>query len=215
MRVDKLIYDVREGLKAYSDDVELDDRYILYLYDIKRSKYLRQEINNSMRTVDQSVTQNINVEVEKVENELGLDFGCNIVMRTKNVIPEPLQLHTKTAIMRVASLDKISKPFNFITREKAVYAANSSFPNSVYAFLHNDDKMYLVSSNPALRMLESIDVTGVFEHPLDAIPQGGETLDMEYPIQPHFVDLIKNEIIKELAALSQIPEDKINNSDDQ
>lgn len=227
MNISKLVYDVRESLKEYSDDTELSDSYIIYLYDIKRSKYLRQDINNSQRTIDISVLQSLCLELEEVNvNECGIELGCETIIRTKRPIPTPLQLHTKTALTRVAPADRISKPFNLISREKAVYASEAPFPNSIYAFLHNDNHIYLTSKGNALNLLECINVTGVFENPLDLIEYKNccscdeptacfdiETTD--YPIQPHYIDVIKNEIVNELARLDVIKEDKTNDSVDE
>ena len=39
-------------------------------------------------------------------------------------------------------------------------------------------------------------------------------MEDEYPLQPHFIDLIRQEIVKELAGLDQIPEDKKNDAID-
>lgn len=227
MIVDKLIYDVREALKEYSDDSELSDSYILYLYDIKRAKYLRQDINNSQRTIDISVVQTLCLELEEVNvNECSVDLGCETIIRTKRAIPTPLQLHTKSALTRVAPADRVSRPFNLINRDKAVYASGAPFPNAVYAFLHNDDHIYLTSGGSALKLLECINVTGVFENPLDLIEYQNccscdipdscfdiETTD--YPIQPHYIDVIKNEIVSELAKLKVIKEDKTNDAVDE
>lgn len=226
MTVDKLIYDVREALKEFSDDSELSNRYITYLYDIKRAKYIRQDINNSRRSIDISIKQDLCLELEEVNvNECGINIGCERIIRTKRPIPSPLQLHDKTALTRIASTDRIARPFNFITREKAVYALDSPYPNSVYAFLHHDDHIYIVSNSPNINLLECINVTGVFEHPLDLQNYNNccgcttplpcfnlETSD--YPIQPHYIDIIKREIVAELAQEKSIPEDKINDSDD-
>ena len=223
----KLIYDVREALKEYSDDSELSDSYILYLYDIKRSKYLRQDINNSQRTIDISVVQTMCLELEEVNsNECGVELGCETIIRTKRTIPTPLQLHTKSALTRVAPADRVSRPFNLITRDKAVYASGAPFPNAVYAFLHNDGRVYLKSEGSALKLLECINITGVFENPLDLIEYqtccscetATSCFDIEttdYPIQPHYIDLIKNEIVIELAKLKVIKEDKTNDSVDE
>lgn len=230
MNISKLIYDVREALKEYSDDTELSDSYIIYLYDIKRSKYLRQDINNSQRTIDISVLQSLCLELEEVNiNECGVELGCETIIRTKQAIPTPLQLHTKTALTRVSPADRISKPFNLISREKAVYAFGAPFPNSIYAFLHNDNHIYLTSKGNGLSLLECINVTGVFENPLDLVNYKNccscdestisnvcfdiETTD--YPIQPHYIDIIKNEIVNELARLNVIKEDKTNDSVDE
>lgn len=227
MIVDKLIYDVREALKEYSDDSELSDSYILYLYDIKRSKYLRQDINNSQRTIDISVVQSLCLELEEVNaNECGIILGCNTIIRTKRTIPTPLQLHTKSALVRISPADRVSRPFNIITREKAVYASGAPFPNAVYAFLHNDNRIYLKSNGSALKLLECINISGVFENPLDLIKyqnccscdSDNTCFDIEttdYPIQPHYIDIIKNEIVNELAKLKNIKEDKTNDSVDE
>jgi hypothetical protein len=227
MNLAKLIYDVRESLKEYSDDSELSDKYITYLYDIKRSKYLRQDINNSQRTIDISVLQTFCLELEEVSaNECGLDLSCETIYRSKRPVPTPIQLHTKTALTRVAPADRISKPFNLISREKAVYAAGAPFPNAVYTFLHNDNHIYLTSEGIALNLLECISVTGVFENPLDLInyqtccscENVTASYDIEttdYPIQPHYIDIIKNEIVTEIARLNVIKEDTLNNSADE
>jgi hypothetical protein len=223
----KLIFDVREALKEYSDDSELSDSYILYLYDIKRSKYLRQDINNSQRSIDISVVQSLCLELEEVNsNECGVELGCETIIRTKRTIPTPLQLHTKSALTRVAPADRVARPFNLITRDKAVYASGAPFPNAVYAFLHNDGRVYLKSEGSALKLLECINITGVFENPLDLIEYqtccscetATSCFDIEttdYPIQPHYIDLIKNEIVMELAKLKVIKEDKTNDSVDE
>ncbi len=227
MIIDKLIYDVREALKEYSDDSELSDSYIIYLYDIKRAKYIRQDINNSRRTIDLSVLQTLCLELEEVNaNECGVELTCETIIRTKRPIPIPLQLHTKTALTRVAPADRISKPFNLITREKAVYATGAPFPNAVYAFLHHDEHIYLTSEGDALNLLECINVTGVFENPLDLIQYSTccscdtpapcfDIATTDYPIQPHYVDIIRTEIVADLARLKVIKEDKINDSIDE
>lgn len=226
MTLDKLLYDIRESLKEYSDDTELDDRRLIHLYDIKRAKYIRQDINNSRRPIDISIKQQLCVELELVNSmECGVNVGCDKIIRSKYKIPNPLQLHDKTAITRIGSLDRLDKPFNFITRDKAVYVVNSTFPNSTYSFLHNDGHIYIFSKNDGYKNLECINIEGVFEHPLELSKFNNccgcttsqpcfDMLTSDYPIQPHYVDIIKNEIVMELSQLKQIPEDKINNADD-
>ena len=41
-----------------------------------------------------------------------------------------------------------------------------------------------------------------------------DEMNSDYPLQPHYIDLIKNEIIKELVARINLLEDEQNNSDD-
>ena len=62
----QITYDVREALKLYSDDVEVTNSYIQYVYNIKRSKYLRRELNRFQRTADNSALQTFCIKLEEV-----------------------------------------------------------------------------------------------------------------------------------------------------
>ena len=227
MILENIIYDVREGLKAYTDDSEISNEYITYLYGIKRSKYLRQELNNYQRTTDISVTQTLCLGLERVSvNECGLDLDCATIVRTKRPIPQPLELHIKSAITSVKPTERISIPFNFVTKQKAIYSQYSPFNRAIFAFLDNDKYIYLISEDETLNLLECITITGVFEDPLElsnytnccsctstSLPCFDE-MTSNYPLQPHYIDLIKNEIVNELVKKLNIPEDTQNNSAD-
>ena len=223
--LNKLIYDVREVLRSYTDDSEITNRYITYLYGIKRAKYLRQDLNNYQRTTDISVTQTLCLELEEVPaNQCGLDLDCDTILRTVKPIPKPLELHLKSAITSVKPSVKLTIPFNFITKEKAVYYENSPFNQGIYAFLDNDLHIYLVSKVNTLKLLDCITVTGVFEDPIELLSYSKccgcddkPCFDEEttnYPLQPHYIDIIKNEIVNELVKSKQIKEDDQNDSTD-
>jgi hypothetical protein len=227
MTLDKIIYDVREALKKYTTDDELDDRYIIHLFNIKRAKYLRQDLNNYQRTTDISVTQTICMETECVTaNECNVDYDCGSILRTKEKVPKPLELHIKSAITAVKPTTRLSVPFNFITKQKAVYSQYSPFSNAIFAFLDNDMHIYIVSKLPDVNLIDCISVTAVYEDPLelmnfktccgcdDPLPCFSISTT-DYPLQPHYVDLIKLEIVNEIAKLSTLNEDKENDADDE
>jgi len=219
-----MIYDVRESLKLYTDDNETSDRYITYLYGIKRAKYLRQDLNNFQHTTDLSITQTLCLGLEIVSaNQCGLTLECDTILRTKRPVPQPIELHVKTAITNVRPTNRISIPFNFTTKEKAIYSGYSPFNKAIFAFMDNDKHIYILSKLDTLNLLECITITGVFEDPLDLInytnccdcaesPFCFDEETTEYPLQPHYVDLIKTEIVNELAAKMSIREDKTNDS---
>lgn len=219
-----MIYDVRESLKLYTDDTEISNRYITYLFGIKRSKYLRQDLNNFQHTTDISITQTLCLGLEVVSaNQCGLTLECDTILRTKRPIPQPIELHVKTAITNVRPTKRIAIPFNFTTKEKAIYSKYSPFNNAIFAFLDNDKHIYLLSNMDTLNLLECLTITGVFEDPLDLInytnccdceesPSCFDEDTTEYPLQPHYVDLIKDEIVAQLAAKMSIKEDKENDS---
>jgi hypothetical protein len=227
MTVNKLVYDVREALKQYMDDSEISDRYIIYLWNLKRSKYLRNDLNNLQKTVDNSVTQKLCMELEEVSiNDCNIDYECDTIVRTKQVVPKPLELNLGSAITSVRPTNKIALSFNFLNKERAINSKHSKFPKGIYAFLDTDMHIYLISETPTVNLIECITVSGIFEDPLelmnytnccgcdDEIPC--YDLDLtDYPLPAHHVDSIRGEIVTTLIKTLQIPEDKNNNADDQ
>lgn len=226
MNLAKIIYDVREALKLYSDDANVTDRYITYLYGIKRAKYLRQDLNNFQKSTDLSITQTLCLPLEVVSaNQCASGLDCEVILRTKRPIPQPIELHTKPAITSVKSTNRLSLPFNFVTKEKAIYSKFSPFNKGVFAFLDNDKYIYVVSESKTVNLIECLTITGIFEDPLELKAYGNccncavtipcfnmDTTD--YPLQPHYIDLIKEEIVNQLTGRLRIQDDKTNNSSD-
>lgn len=223
----QLTYSVREGVRQYTDDSDISDRYIMYLFNLKRSKYLRNDLNNLQKTIDQSVLQQLCLELEEVSaNECGITEDCGTIMRTKKKLPSPLELHLKSAIVHIRPTNRIAVPFNFVNKERAIFSKYSAFSQSIYAFLDTDDYIYLVSESNAVKLIECISVSAIFEDPLllkDYINCCGcqipkpcyDPLTTEYPLQAHHVDNITEEIIKMLVRRLQIPEDENNNANDK
>lgn len=227
MTIHQLTYDVREAIKQFTDDSEISDRYIIYLYNVKRSKYLRQQMNVMKKSSHLANQQSLCLDTELVStNECGLDVNCEKILRSKQEVPDLLDLTSRSAISRIAPSDKMSKPFNFVTREKALFVANSPFPNSIYAFLHDDNHIYIVSGKDSIKLIDCITITGVFEDPLSlknyydccGCTTASTCFDeatTDYPLSAHLVDLIRLEIINELLNLDKVKEDKENNSDNE
>lgn len=227
MTIAQLIYDVRESIRQVTDDSNLSDRYIIYLWNLKRSKYLRNDLNNYQKTVDNSILQKLCLELEEVSiSECNIEYDCGTIMRTKQKIPTPLELSLKTAITEVKPVTRLVVSFNFVNKERAVYSKYSNFGNAIYAFLDEDEYIYLVSESNAVKLIECVTVTGIFENPLELknykncckceIPTACyDDLTTEYPLQAHHVDNIRAEIVKTLIGTLQLPDDKNNNADEQ
>jgi len=159
-------------------------------------------------------------------NECNVEYDCGSILRTKEKVPTPLELHIKSAITAVKPTTRLSVPFNFVTKQKAVYSQFSPFPNGIFAFLDNDMHIYIVSQSSQVNLIDCISVTAIFEDPLelmnfktccgcdDPIPCF-DISTTEYPLQPHYVDLIKSEIVVELTKFLAIKEDKENDSDNE
>jgi hypothetical protein len=227
-KLNEIIYDIREAVKEFSDDTELDDRYLAYQINIKRAKYLRQDLNNFQKTTDTSVQQSFCVDLEEVSvNDCEVDLTCEKITRTKLVLPKAIELHTRPAFTSIRPLKKLSVKFNFISKDKAPYLEHAMFGNSIYAFLDVDNRVYLISNSDTHKLIDCISITGVFEDPLalsafkdccNCSPEESNSCydqaTEDYPLQPHYVDVIKSEIINDLLKLKAVREDKINDAND-
>lgn len=224
--IEQIIYDVKEGIKEYSDDSEFSNEYILYLYNIKRAKYLKQKLDKLGRKFDNRTLQTLCLELEEVSSNICGIKGCDKILRTKQTLPKLLQLSDKDAVERISPSNQLSKKYNTIPREKAVYYLNSNFANKIKAYIHNDGHIYLISSEPVLT--DCITITGVFEDPLslkdyknccncnDIIDYCFDEATTDYPLTPDLLDVIRIEIINELIGKKDPRlQDKDNDSDDQ
>lgn len=224
MTLDKLIYDVREALNEYTDDSNISNRYIEYLYQIKRSKYIRQDLDQFNRSVDNSIIQSYcSPLVEVSALECGIDVGCDTLLRTKEKVPTPIDLSTKPSIISIRPTNRIARPFSFIDKSRVYNVEGAPFKHTIYAFLDDDGYIYLYSGSEDYKHLDCIKIAGVFVDPLelenfknccdcDDSNVCFDRMTMDYPIQPRYVDLIRREIVEELFRKKQIPEDIENDS---
>jgi len=223
--IEEIIYDVREGIKEYSDDSEFSNEYILYLYNIKRAKYLKQRLDRLGRKFDNRVLQTLCLELHEVDSNICGIETCDKILSTKKVVPDFLQLSDKDAIERISPSDQLSKKFNTIPREKAAYYLDSNFSSKIKCYLHDDGHIYLLSSEPIFT--NCISITGVFENPLDLKNYKNccgcedslscyDEMTTNYPLSPDLIDIIRLEIINELTSRKDPRlQDKNNDSDDQ
>lgn len=210
MRLDKLIYDVREATQAFTDKLDFDDRYIIYLYGIKRSKYLRQDLNNPNKIIDSSIQQKLCLEMELVDvSSCGLDLSCEKILRSKKPLPSLIGLHSRSSIVNVTPSNKIKMPFNFISKDRVYHLDGAPYPNSIYSFLDVDGHLYVYSKNEAFKLIECLTITAVFEDPLElkdykdccnckTVKPCFDELTSDYPLQSHLIDIIRAEIVAEL-----------------
>lgn len=222
----QVIYDIREAIKDYSDDSELDNRYITYLINVKRERFLKQRIDKLGRNFNNRILQTLCLEVEEVSSsECGLELGCDKILKTKETVPNLVQLTLKDAIQRVGPADQLARKFNLIEKERAALYSYSNFPASIKAFLDNTGYMYFISSEPMF--FDCVSVTGVFQDPTSlasyknccGCEETSETVcfdvnETEYPADGELLDLIRADILKELIHRDKIQEDTRNDAQD-
>ena len=168
MKLNKIIYDIRESLNQSTDDSYLSDEYISYLIGVYRAEILKNELNNFQRTTNPVNTQSFSLEVEEVSKyDCNIDVDCETILRTKQPIPSPIKMHTGSSLTMVRPTDITSKPFVPFDQSRIQYIMNSKFSRSIYYFLGSDLHLYFIGKDDAYKLMKCVNISGVFADPLD------------------------------------------------
>jgi len=223
MKLSKIIYDVKESLNEFTTDSKISNRYIIHLINTGRSKYLSQLLNRGNSFIDYSLIQSYCEDLIKVDaSECSVDIGCEYLLRSKNKLSSLLDLEYKSAITSIKLPGKLSSKLTLVDLNRVEYIKDSPYNKSVYAFLDYNNYLYLYSNNEMFKILEKIIISGVFDDPIEVYEQGDSCednkplniLEMDYPLQSKYVDLIVQEISQKLGAKKSIPFDNANDDND-
>ena len=203
--LNEIAYDFLELIRAeLSDDEHINLRQVKYWIHNQRAVALRNELNR-FRTIDENIIQDlgcVELEVGDATDCPGIELGCS-VLRTKQTIPDTIELHNNTGITRVGPVNKADRPFSFVHYKRAIFSGNTRFTQSIiYAFELND-RIYLKfnTHNPYAACLTHINIRGVFEDPTEVaafVDPNGQSCysdDTKYPINKWMLDYIKTRII--------------------
>lgn len=222
--LNEIIYDILEDVKSnhITQTVDIDERLIIYKLNLQRSLWLRNEYNKPGRTIDPIVVQSLGcVEVEAADSSdcEDLPVGCTL-LRTKCELPKSIELHNRLAITKVGSVDKLNYFYSFIPYAQAPFAGNGKFSKDViYAFIHTN-RMYLKVNGTQAKFLDKINIMGIFDDPTAVEtfckPDGSVCFsrDDEYPVSEYLIPFMKEHVVKELVMSLQMPEDNVNDGND-
>lgn len=218
----KLTYDILNTIRGgkQSDDDNISHRQIGFWVDNTRALLIRRDLEKG-RTVNPDLVQTICEEVIEVDAAECpcLTAGCT-VFRTKNKIPNALEIYSKNLIMRVGPAVVGSTPFSFISYERAQYANSNKYTKHIIkAFLHNG-YIYLIGETSKLTLLKHISIDLVLEYPEEAANYSScstgkpcYTEDSKYPIAAWMIEPLKEMVFNlnvKIAATS--PSDNNNNA---
>lgn len=223
--LNKLTYDILELVRGntLTDDLDIDERQVEYQIAVQRALWIRNELNKPGRSIDHNIVQDLGcVELIEADPAECCDFnlGDCIVLRTKDKIPNTIELHMSTGITRVGPIDKTHISYSFVPYERAIYSGNSKYSkNQTYAYLLNN-YIYIKSPSTQNLMLDFINIRGVFEDPteaenfVDCDNKPCFSKDDKYPLNAWMVPYIKEQVINQLAAATQMPSDSSNDADE-
>jgi hypothetical protein len=149
-----------------------------------------------------------------------IPVGCK-VLRTKQKLPNPIELHHSKTITSVGPILITERRFTLINFSRVPYIGHTNVSkNLVYAFVL-DGYIYVISKNSQqLALLERIMIRGIFEDPTalaeltacDGKPCWSP--DDVYPLNQWMWEYIKPQILQQLLQKRQMPKDDNNNNND-
>lgn len=218
----EIVYDILEDVASHklSDDLDIDNRQVIYKLNTQRALWTRNEYNKPGRILDPYLIQSlgcVELEVADASDCPELPVGCSI-LKTKCEIPKTIELHNRSAITKVGPIDKLDYFFSFVPYQQAIFSGNGKFNgNSIFAFIHNK-RMYFKVNSAQQKLLRRVNIMGIFEDPTkisEFCNTNGTpcfSMDDEYPISNWMIPFVKEQIIKELIMSMQIPEDNSNDA---
>lgn len=218
MTLREIIYDILENLNVYSDDTKFSEEHIAFMVNNKRNLLLRQYMSNLKKVVPKEAIQVICVPLEIDEN----CFENIEVLKSINKLPSTLDNTGRSNIIDAYVGSRFIKNINIIEYDRLPYLQGDKY-NKLQTYVMIDPHFHLVVYNSAGNhlMLESIEVTGVFENPEEAYNMNCnpdedvcDFLDATYPIESSLIDPLKNQIVRELLLKHQIDKDEINDGED-
>jgi hypothetical protein len=221
-----MIFQVYEDLQITSDDTSLDKRLIKDLINQERANWIRKE-NNKNRSIDDNIIQDLGcVELLLVDRQS--DRCCEVftdckILRTKNPIPNGIELNHEKTITRISAVDFMSIPIYFMDYDHAVYYGNGRYnTKALGAFLKNNYLYIVYNKGNYNKLLEYVNIQGVFEDPTEAAKyincdtkQPCFDWDDRYPINFWmWQSLVKPAVLNELRTKRTLYRDENNNSKD-
>lgn len=224
-KTSQIIYDVREVLNEYSDDSNYSDSHILYLYNLKREKALRQLYDDKSRNFDKITQQSLCLTLNEIDKGLcGITVDCT-VLRSTQPMPTLLAVRNRETLLSVTAPIMLSKSFKIIDYFQTDSILSRPYSNGIYVTFDSEGYLYLFSKIPEHKLIDSVFVIGIFSDPSELehytnscacspVVEECFTLDSEYPAPAYIIDMARDEIIKLLTIKEQSKLDEQNNASD-
>jgi len=213
MLIDKLIYDVKESVRAYSNDAVITNARILHLTDVLRAKYIRQHQQKNLGENPYDYTQTLNVVLERVDRSAMPDklLVEKQVLRSVKELPRMLNRNYFKSV-EVKPIDRLSMEIDYMSKQRAVYSMDESESYSC-AFIDNDQRLYLTGGGTLFLFIKNVTLTCTLEVPIDIIAFNDMTTEItDYPLPEHIWSLMKPELLELLFKELNIPIDTVSDN---
>lgn len=217
----ELIYSIIEKLNALSDDSNITEELVSHLIDSKRAMIIKQQYSQKYWDLPVEITQELCVGLELVEKIDGFSCAGKILVSTSS-IPNSINFKGKDGPISIRFADDFAIPINVVSLERLPFVTASKYTSQqIFGCINRENKLILTSGSDKLKFLRAVRISDVFESPDTAYEMecndNSSTLepwDQNYPLESAMSVPVEDMVFKELARGLGIPEDKVNDADD-
>ncbi len=216
MTIKEGIYDIREAINAYNIDSEVSNRHIYFLMNTFRRQIVRQHVQRNPGEHRDQLTQTLYYALENVDNSR---FPENFlteftVRRTSANIPNIIGQQIFKEI-EVRNLERLEMEIEVIHKSRAAEIAYAP-KGFIYAYLDDDRRLYLVSTDSLHIMMEQITVTAILENPSDIEDINNMTTELEdYPLPSQMWARVRELVLQSISQKFAVPLDILNDNIDE
>lgn len=214
MEKNKLVYEVREVIKAYSNDAKTTNEYILHVIDVTRAKYIRQHQKRNLGEDKVGFTQTLFLDLERVDKSYTPITPYLIeenILRTVKILPRIIGKSILKNI-EIRPINRISTEIEFMDKARAMFITGAE-AGFIYSFLDDDMHLYFIGKDNMHEFLKRVAVTAILEVPTDIVATNELTTELEdYPLPEHMWSLMKPEILEIMSKRLQIPVDVVDDN---
>lgn len=215
----ELVYLVSDELKITSDDSHFTNDHILFLLSKFRSFVLKQRYSDVKKQIPESNYQTLCLDLTEVPAISGEPCEGGSYLKSNIKLPNTMKIGNS----RVYPMDYYQGEISYISRDRMRYVGyNKYLQNIIYCSLAPDGYLYFKSWNPQFLYLEKVKFTAIFEDIIEASNNecsSGDNpcdiMDKTFPIEDALIPVLVELVVKELRSAEYLPEDKVNNADDQ
>jgi hypothetical protein len=214
----EIVYLILDELKLSADDSFFTEEHIMFLISKYRGLLLKQNYKDVKKEIPESNYQTLCLDLIQVPAITGEECEGGTYLRSKEKIPFLIPIATPS----IYTEDYYQGDITYVSRERMKYVGyNRWLPNIIYASIGPDNYLYLKSFNPQYLYLEKARLTGIFEDPdkasefeCDRSEDNCDVLDREFHLEEALIPQLVQLVVKELSRPEYLPEDKVNNADD-
>ena len=221
LTLNKVIYSLKEEFNQYSDDNFFSDEFIAFQIGQIRNDFILRHYNNPTTPLQDSLFSKVCMNLVGYEEQC--TESVNILV-TDRPLPKLLNLSDKASIKNLSLGGIRLKYINYLNFERVPYFEIGKFSKSqLYYSIDGSGRLILLNSDRQL-LNDTIELSILTSNPEEAYnlrcTKGEESdcldfYDFEYPIDGTTYNVILQTLRQQLLTKFRVPQDKINDSDDE